>query len=466
MSALVSVNLEGLMIPMNDDMIMVLEEQTQEFIQLELPEVEEMGVNVDIMSVKVVEQSILTPESVKVVGGNQTRRRFLQEEGLRVRMNVTGEVSPGSPPDDFDFAQVVSMGFAKNYLVYVYRLSSADPFFNALLGDGVEARNSGPEPEDEDDTNGGLIAGIVTGTLIAVGIASVAAFFAIKNRTRSSSSFQKPVVSTSSLGDDFGLERSSSRDLSIKSPTSPNSLESGKALGIARQDSMASSMASSPASSIRSERILGIRAQAMSPNNDHVETMLETPHNGATSQPCNDEASLDGKLKKEVMASVGAARHAGSKMDQPDSQKDFAMLDNQSGTFTAEVERNGCGPCCGALGDKDDLLGARGMDSGEEQQFNERKSARATSAASQSGLYDVFAPPGPLGIVVDTTKEGPVIHSLKATSVLLGLVGSGDLIVGLDDVDTRSMTAATLTRMMAKRSHQTERKITLLAVNR
>jgi C-terminal processing protease CtpA/Prc len=80
-------------------------------------------------------------------------------------------------------------------------------------------------------------------------------------------------------------------------------------------------------------------------------------------------------------------------------------------------------------------------------------------------LYEVLAPPGPLGIVVDTTKDGPVIHSLKGTSTLLGLVGSGDLIVGLDDMDTRSMTAATLTRMMAKRSNQAERKITLLAVD-
>jgi hypothetical protein len=355
------------------------------------------------------------------------------------------------------------MGFAKNYLVYAYRLSSADPFFNSLLGDGVQARSEGPEPEGGgDDNSGGVIAGSILGSLVALVVASVVAFFAVKHRrSRSSSSFQKPIVSTSSLGDDFGLERSSSRDLSIKSPTSPNSMESGKGLGIDRQDSMASSMASSPASTVRSERILGIRAQAMSPNGAHVETTLETPHNGAASQPSNDEASLDGKLKKEVMASLGAARHAGSKMDPPISQSDFALLDNQSGTFTAEAGRNSGGPCCGALGDMGGLLGARGMDSGEEPQFNDRK-----SGSSQSRLYDVYAPPGPLGIVVDTTKEGPVIHSLKATSALLGLVGSGDLIVGLDDVDTRSMTAATLTRMMAKRSHQTERKITLLASNR
>ena len=76
-------------------------------------------------------------------------------------------------------------------------------------------------------------------------------------------------------------------------------------------------------------------------------------------------------------------------------------------------------------------------------------------------LFDVYAPPGPLGIIIDTTPEGPMIHSLKPSSQLLGLVNPGDLIVGLDGVDTRNMTAATFTRLMAKRS-QGERKITLL----
>lgn len=76
-------------------------------------------------------------------------------------------------------------------------------------------------------------------------------------------------------------------------------------------------------------------------------------------------------------------------------------------------------------------------------------------------LFDVYAPPGPLGIIIDTTPEGPMIHSLKSSSQLLGLVNPGDLIVGLDGVDTRNMTAATFTRLMAKRSHG-ERKITLL----
>lgn len=84
-------------------------------------------------------------------------------------------------------------------------------------------------------------------------------------------------------------------------------------------------------------------------------------------------------------------------------------------------------------------------------------------ARRAGGVYDVFAPAGPIGIVVDTTKDGPAVHSLKSTSPMLGLINPGDLIVGLDDMDTRAMTAASLTRLMAQKANQKERKITLLA---
>jgi len=94
----------------------------------------------------------------------------------------------------------------------------------------------------------------------------------------------------------------------------------------------------------------------------------------------------------------------------------------------------------------------------QAEQIEERTSSGLTPGA---GLYDVFAPAGPIGIVVDTTKHGPAVHSLKRTSPMLGLINAGDLIVGLDDEDTRGMTAATLTRLMARKSSQKERKITL-----
>lgn len=67
---------------------------------------------------------------------------------------------------------------------------------------------------------------------------------------------------------------------------------------------------------------------------------------------------------------------------------------------------------------------------------------------------EVTVPPGKLGIVIDTSIEGPVIHSVKKDSYLYGKIFSGDVIVAIDNVDTRAMTAAGITTMMAKNARK------------
>jgi len=86
---------------------------------------------------------------------------------------------------------------------------------------------------------------------------------------------------------------------------------------------------------------------------------------------------------------------------------------------------------------------------------------RSYRSFKKDKVFEVYAPPGPLGVIIDTSKEGPLIHSLRKDSQLKDLVNPGDLIVALDDEDTRHMTAAKLTRKMASKSGET-RKITLL----
>ena len=103
-------------------------------------------------------------------------------------------------------------------------------------------------------------------------------------------------------------------------------------------------------------------------------------------------------------------------------------------------------------------LGARPMEKSEDVADD---MTTLSNIMNRSGSYDVYAPSGPIGIVVDTSKEGPSVHSLKSTSPMMGLISPGDLIVALDGEDTRKMSAAALTRLMAKKSRQKERKITL-----
>ena len=76
---------------------------------------------------------------------------------------------------------------------------------------------------------------------------------------------------------------------------------------------------------------------------------------------------------------------------------------------------------------------------------------------------DVVAPPGKLGIIIDTSSQGPIIHIVKPGSALEGLVFDGDLIIAVDDEDTSDWSAHYLTKLMAQKSKY-ERKITVLSM--
>ena len=112
-------------------------------------------------------------------------------------------------------------------------------------------------------------------------------------------------------------------------------------------------------------------------------------------------------------------------------------------------------------------LGANALDDSSSMPMYYEDDDKASSVAASSVVpnvvgYDVFAPAGAIGIVVDTTKKGCIVHSLKKSSPMQGLMNPGDLIVALDDFDVRKMNAASLTKLMAKKSQQAERKFTLI----
>ena len=74
---------------------------------------------------------------------------------------------------------------------------------------------------------------------------------------------------------------------------------------------------------------------------------------------------------------------------------------------------------------------------------------------------DCFAPPGKLKIIIHSTKDGPAVHTVKKGSSLEGHIFAGDLIISVDNVDTRSFSAEQVMKMMTART-RFERKITVL----
>lgn len=89
-------------------------------------------------------------------------------------------------------------------------------------------------------------------------------------------------------------------------------------------------------------------------------------------------------------------------------------------------------------------------------------SSHAMSSLKQNMVSrTVIAPPGKLGIVIDTTLEGPIVHKVNGQSPLEGSLFPGDIIVAIDDVDTRAMSASAITALMV-RTANLRRTLTVL----
>jgi len=97
---------------------------------------------------------------------------------------------------------------------------------------------------------------------------------------------------------------------------------------------------------------------------------------------------------------------------------------------------------------------------------NERNNYSSAISSITSGdnyvTIEHICPSGPLGLIIDTSTKGPIVHSVKSSSSVKGFILPGDIIVGLDGKDTSSMTAPMITSYMASKAQQQQRRITML----
>jgi hypothetical protein len=65
-------------------------------------------------------------------------------------------------------------------------------------------------------------------------------------------------------------------------------------------------------------------------------------------------------------------------------------------------------------------------------------------------IVTITAPPGRLGMVIDTTNKGPLVYHVLDDSPLVKKIFPGDFIIGLNNVDTRSMSSNQLSDMISQ----------------
>ena len=78
-------------------------------------------------------------------------------------------------------------------------------------------------------------------------------------------------------------------------------------------------------------------------------------------------------------------------------------------------------------------------------------------------VIDIYAPPGKLGVVIDTPDDGaPVVHAIKDSSVIADKLQVGDKLVAVDDEDVRTMTAIKVSKLISRKSANATRKLTII----
>lgn len=79
-------------------------------------------------------------------------------------------------------------------------------------------------------------------------------------------------------------------------------------------------------------------------------------------------------------------------------------------------------------------------------------------------VIHVFAPPGKLGIALDTPNcsGAPVVHYVKEVSPIHGKIMAGDKLVAIDDEDVSYQTAIKISKILNRKSSQVTRKLTVL----
>lgn len=134
-------------------------------------------------------------------------------------------------------------------------------------------------------------------------------------------------------------------------------------------------------------------------------------------------------------------------------------VSSAGGTFGSQTHTNAAG---GAV-----TLGASTGGAGSNplgNSFPESGSQfRGQNANVREELVDIYAPPGKLGVVIDTPDDGaPVVHAVKDSSVIADKLQVGDKLVAVDDEDVRSMTAIKVSKLISRKSANASRKLSII----
>jgi C-terminal processing protease CtpA/Prc len=85
------------------------------------------------------------------------------------------------------------------------------------------------------------------------------------------------------------------------------------------------------------------------------------------------------------------------------------------------------------------------------------------NASVKEIALEVWAPPGKLGVVIDTPNDGaPVVHAIKDSSPIADKLQVGDKLVAVDDENVETMTAIKVSKLISRKSANSTRKLSIV----
>ena len=105
-----------------------------------------------------------------------------------------------------------------------------------------------------------------------------------------------------------------------------------------------------------------------------------------------------------------------------------------------------------------------GMTTFDESAFEHLTSSQGNGSSHSEKMIQIIAPPGKLGVVVDTPPSGGCAYvcEIKNTCPIRNEIQLEDRIIAVDRDDVQKMSAVDVSKLLAKRSRNEERKITVL----
>ncbi|GKY96362.1 hypothetical protein MPSEU_000595800 [Mayamaea pseudoterrestris] len=143
-----------------------------------------------------------------------------------------------------------------------------------------------------------------------------------------------------------------------------------------------------------------------------------------------------------------------------------SVRENLSAEFTAEqpsedfAVKSESETYSGATTSRESLASVAETTSMDEMRVAAAVPEGAPSAASEARFVSFVAPPGKLGIVLDTSTGTPSVYQVHHTSAIREHIAVGDIVCEIDGVDTRSMSNTAISALMlANAGHERHFKV-------